>query len=198
MLRTLRAYQALRMVTETRWVFSFVEDLRWVKDNDPLRTPSEGRPDTLEVDLAELAWRRGPAILEATDPRVLFQEQEILACAHLRRPALRAPEAAVAVATEAAVEVQPFAGSWRPLDATSRTCLTEGFSRSEQLGVGIVLVGEFMGWNFTIAKGGSLGSIIACWVIGIKKLLKFWLMWAISISARPITARRALSFALPG
>lgn len=35
------------------------------------------------------------------------------------------------------------------------------------LGVGIVLVGEFMGWNFTIAKGGSLGSIIACWTIGI-------------------------------
>jgi len=35
------------------------------------------------------------------------------------------------------------------------------------LGVGIVLVGQFMGWNFTIAKGGSLGSIIACWVIGI-------------------------------
>ncbi len=24
-----------------------------------------------------------------------------------------------------------------------------------------------MGWNFTIAKGGSLGSIIACWVIAI-------------------------------
>jgi ethanolamine permease len=35
------------------------------------------------------------------------------------------------------------------------------------LGVGIVLVGEFMGWNFTIAKGGSLGSIIACWIIGL-------------------------------
>ncbi len=35
------------------------------------------------------------------------------------------------------------------------------------LGVGIVLVGQFMGWNFTIAKGGSLGSIIACWIIGI-------------------------------
>ena len=29
------------------------------------------------------------------------------------------------------------------------------------------MVGQFMGWNFTIAKGGSLGSIIACWVIGI-------------------------------
>ncbi len=35
------------------------------------------------------------------------------------------------------------------------------------LGVGIVLVGEFMGWNFTVAKGGTLGSIIACWVIGL-------------------------------
>ena len=35
------------------------------------------------------------------------------------------------------------------------------------LGVGIVLVGEFMGWNFAIAKGGSLGAIIACWIIGL-------------------------------
>ena len=35
------------------------------------------------------------------------------------------------------------------------------------LGVGIVLVGEFMGWNFAIAKGGSLGAIIACWAIGL-------------------------------
>lgn len=35
------------------------------------------------------------------------------------------------------------------------------------LGVGIVLVGQFMGWNFSISKGGSLGSIIACWIIGI-------------------------------
>jgi ethanolamine permease len=35
------------------------------------------------------------------------------------------------------------------------------------LGVGIVLVGEFMGWNFTIAKGGTLGAIIACWVMGL-------------------------------
>lgn len=35
------------------------------------------------------------------------------------------------------------------------------------LGVGIVLVGEFMGWNFGIAKGGTLGTLIACWVIGI-------------------------------
>ncbi len=29
------------------------------------------------------------------------------------------------------------------------------------LGVGIVLVGEFMGWNFTVAKGGTIGSVIA-------------------------------------
>lgn len=35
------------------------------------------------------------------------------------------------------------------------------------LGVGIVLVGEFMGWNFSIAKGGTLASIIACWIIGL-------------------------------
>lgn len=35
------------------------------------------------------------------------------------------------------------------------------------LGVGIVLVGQFMGWNFGIIKGGSLGSIIACWIIAI-------------------------------
>jgi len=35
------------------------------------------------------------------------------------------------------------------------------------LGVGIVIVGEFMGWNFAIAKGGSLGAIAACWIIGV-------------------------------
>ena len=35
------------------------------------------------------------------------------------------------------------------------------------LGVGIVLVGEFMGWNFSVAKGGSLGAIIACWIVGL-------------------------------
>ena len=35
------------------------------------------------------------------------------------------------------------------------------------LGVGIVLVGEFMGWNFSVAKGGAYGSLIACWVIGL-------------------------------
>lgn len=35
------------------------------------------------------------------------------------------------------------------------------------LGVGIVLVGEFMGWNFAVAKGGALGAIIACWIIGV-------------------------------
>lgn len=35
------------------------------------------------------------------------------------------------------------------------------------LGVGIVLVGEFMGWNFSVGKGGAMGSLIACWVIGL-------------------------------
>ena len=28
-------------------------------------------------------------------------------------------------------------------------------------------MGEFMGWNFTVAKGGTLGAIIACWVMGL-------------------------------
>ena len=35
------------------------------------------------------------------------------------------------------------------------------------LGVGIVLVGEFMGWNFMVARGGSIGAIIAVWLIAI-------------------------------
>ncbi|WP_135612613.1 APC family permease [Methanococcoides sp. AM1] len=34
------------------------------------------------------------------------------------------------------------------------------------LGVGIVLVGNFMGWNFTVAKGGILGSLFALLVAG--------------------------------
>jgi ethanolamine permease len=35
------------------------------------------------------------------------------------------------------------------------------------LGVGIVLVGEFMGWNYAVGKGGAVGALIACWVIGL-------------------------------
>ena len=35
------------------------------------------------------------------------------------------------------------------------------------LGVGIVLVGEFMGWNFAVARGGSIGSIIAIWTMAL-------------------------------
>ncbi len=35
------------------------------------------------------------------------------------------------------------------------------------LGVGIVLVGEFMGWNFTVEKGGMYGSLIAAWIVGL-------------------------------
>ncbi|MGI8627776.1 MAG: hypothetical protein ACR2J5_14615, partial [Geodermatophilaceae bacterium] len=29
------------------------------------------------------------------------------------------------------------------------------------LGVGIVLVGEYMGWNFSVQKGGMFGALIA-------------------------------------
>lgn len=35
------------------------------------------------------------------------------------------------------------------------------------LGVGIVLVGEFMGWNFAVEKGGLYGALIACWCVGL-------------------------------
>ncbi len=41
-----------------------------------------------------------------------------------------------------AVEVQQFAGSWRPLDPGTRTRLQGGFSKSETLGVGMVLGDE--------------------------------------------------------
>ena len=35
------------------------------------------------------------------------------------------------------------------------------------LGVGIVLVGEFMGWNFAVGKGGAVAALTACWLAGI-------------------------------
>src|SRR5690348_12345878 len=35
------------------------------------------------------------------------------------------------------------------------------------LGVGIVLVGEFMGWNYGVGKGGAFGALISCFVIGL-------------------------------
>jgi ethanolamine permease len=35
------------------------------------------------------------------------------------------------------------------------------------LGVGIVLVGEYMGWNFRIGKGGMIAGLVACWVAGL-------------------------------
>src|SRR5258707_4661777 len=35
------------------------------------------------------------------------------------------------------------------------------------LGVGIVLVGEFMGWSYGVGKGGAFGALIACFVSGL-------------------------------
>jgi ethanolamine permease len=35
------------------------------------------------------------------------------------------------------------------------------------LGVGIVLVGEYTGWNFSSDKGGALAALIICWVVGL-------------------------------
>src|SRR5262245_23676278 len=35
------------------------------------------------------------------------------------------------------------------------------------LGVGIVLVGEFTGWNFSADKGGALAALLVCWLVGL-------------------------------
>ncbi|MEP6827115.1 MAG: amino acid permease, partial [Aestuariivirga sp.] len=35
------------------------------------------------------------------------------------------------------------------------------------LGVGIVLVGEFTGWNFSADKGGAMAALIVCWFCGL-------------------------------
>jgi len=35
------------------------------------------------------------------------------------------------------------------------------------LGVGIVLVGEYMGWNFAVGKGGAYAALMACWFAGL-------------------------------
>jgi len=35
------------------------------------------------------------------------------------------------------------------------------------LGVGIVLVGEYMGWNFSVGKGGAYAALMACWFAGM-------------------------------
>jgi ethanolamine permease len=35
------------------------------------------------------------------------------------------------------------------------------------LGVGIVLVGAYMGWNFSVGKGGALAALLACWLAGL-------------------------------
>src|SRR4029453_1262881 len=34
-------------------------------------------------------------------------------------------------------------------------------------GVGLVVVGEYMGWNFAVGKGGALAALIACWTAGL-------------------------------
>src|SRR3954454_3640093 len=35
------------------------------------------------------------------------------------------------------------------------------------LGVGIVLVGEYTGWNFSADKGGPLAALVVCWFVGL-------------------------------
>ena len=54
-----------------------------------------------------------------------------------------------------------------PHPSAWRCCASSAPAMSGRWGSGIVLVGEFMGWNFSVAKGGALGALIACWVIGL-------------------------------
>ena len=48
-----------------------------------------------------------------------------------------------------------------------RCCACSAPSHVWALGVGIVLVGEFIGWNFSADKGGALAALIACWFVGL-------------------------------
>ena len=59
-----------------------------------------------DVDLTPLTGRVGPAILHDSDPRAIFQEREIEACAYLRRPLL-ALEWEAETADVAAAVMQP-------------------------------------------------------------------------------------------
>ncbi|WP_129596870.1 APC family permease [Methanohalophilus profundi] len=58
-----------------------------------------------------------------------------------------------------------------PLDESTSLVKTLRPYHVWALGVGIVLVGEFMGWNFTVAKGGILGSLLALLVAGTMYLM---------------------------
>ncbi len=64
---------------------------------------------------------------------------------------------------------QPLQLAEEPQAAKERTTLSKvlGPIHIWALGVGIVLVGEFYGWNFMIAKGGSIGALIAAWTVAM-------------------------------
>ncbi|ACK51551.1 amino acid permease-associated region [Methylocella silvestris BL2] len=71
----------------------------------------------------------------------------------MNRPEISAAKAATAFAPPAGAKV-----------ALSRVL---GPGHVWALGVGIVLVGEFMGWNFAVGKGGAVAALTACWLAGI-------------------------------
>src|SRR3954453_5560287 len=54
-------------------------------------------------------------------------------------------------------------------DASKRVSLLRvlGPAHVWALGVGIVLVGEYTGWNFSADKGGPLAALIVCWFVGL-------------------------------
>ena len=65
--------------------------------------------------------------------------------------------------------VGPVAADAAPTPARERLSLSKvlGPAHIWGLGVGIVLVGEYMGWNFSVEKGGMFGALIAAWVVGV-------------------------------
>src|SRR4051794_37272880 len=54
-------------------------------------------------------------------------------------------------------------------DASKRVSLLRvlGPAHVWALGVGIVLVGEYTGWNFSADKGGPLAALVVCWFVGL-------------------------------
>lgn len=54
-----------------------------------------------------------------------------------------------------------------PQDTKSGLARVLGPAHIWGLGVGIVLVGEYMGWNFAVGKGGAYAALMACWFAGV-------------------------------
>ena len=68
---------------------------------------------------------------------------------------------------EARINIQETETRKNPPEASHSQRRVLGPLHVWALGVGIVLVGEFMGWNLTIKQGGSLAALIGLWTMGM-------------------------------